>query len=128
MNTHIVDVTGKRLGKIATQIAVLLKGKDKPSYTPNILNKDKIVVINTDNLDIEVKKSKGKMYHRYSGYPGGITSTSLRDLFEKDSRQVLRKAVYGMLPKNKLRNKMLQNLELHKNDPITEENRKKEMN
>lgn len=116
MKTHIIDASGKRLGKLATEVAVLLKGKNKPTFTPNVLNSDKVVIVNTNNLDVDGKKSEKKMYHRYSGYPGGITTTSLKKLFQKDSREVIRKAVYGMLPKNKLRAKMLNNLEMYKND------------
>lgn len=114
MKTQIVDATGKRLGKIATHVAVLLKGKNKASYVPNVVCGDKVVIINIDDLDIDPKKAKGKKYHHYSGYPGGITSITLQKLFKKDSRQVVRKAIYGMLPKNKLRTKMLRNLELYK--------------
>lgn len=120
MKTHIIDVTGKRLGKVATQVAVLLKGKHKASYLPHVYDGDKVVIVNSDQLDIETKKSEVKMYHRYSGYPGGITSISLEKLFKKDSREVVRQAIYGMLPKNRLRKLMLKNLEIHKNNPVSE--------
>lgn len=116
MKTHIIDASGKRLGKLAVEAAVLLKGKNKATFTPNILSGDKVVIINTNNLDVDGKKSEKKMYHRYSGYPGGITTTSLKKLFLKDSREVIRKAVYGMLPKNRLRAKMLNNLRIYKNE------------
>lgn len=125
MKTHIIDVSGKRLGKIATQIAVLLKGKHKASYVPYMISGDKVVVVNADSLDVEGKKAKNKVYFHYSGYPGGITAITLQKQFKKDSREVIRKAIYGMLPKNRLRSKMLNNLEIYKNDPIAEEKRKK---
>lgn len=118
--THIIDVSGKRLGKVATQVVVLLKGKHKASYLPYKYEGDKVVIVNSDHLDIETKKAEVKIYHRYSGYPGGISSISLEKLFKKNSREVVRQAVYGMLPKNRLRRLMLNNLEIHKNNPVSE--------
>lgn len=126
MNTHIIDVSGKRLGKIATQIAILLKGKHKATYLPHVFSGDKVTVINSNDLDIESHKADSKKYFHYSGYPGGISSITLQKLFGKDSRLVIRKAVYGMLPKNRLRRIMLNNLEIYKNDPVSEEKRREE--
>lgn len=128
MKTHIIDVSGKRLGKIATRAAVLLKGKHKPSYLPHIYSGDKVIIVNSDNLDVESHKAGNKKYWHYSGYPGGISSITLGKLFKKNSREVIRKAIYGMLPKNRLRNIMLNNLEIHKNDPVSEKKRVEETN
>lgn len=128
MKTHIIDVSGKRLGKIATRAAVLLKGKHKPSYLPHIYSGDKVIIVNSDNLDVESHKAGSKKYWHYSGYPGGISSITLDKLFKKNSREVIRKAIYGMLPKNRLRNIMLNNLEIHKDDPVSEKKRIEETN
>lgn len=126
MTTQIIDVSGKRLGKIAAEIAVLLKGKHKANYLPNVFSGEKVIVVNSDQLDIEPHKAETKKYFHYSGYPGGISEISLKKLFAKDSRKVIWNAVYGMLPKNKLRNVMLKNLEICKDDPISEKKRRDE--
>lgn len=111
---HLFDARGKVLGRLATQIATILIGKDKVTYAPHIDGGDFVVVINTDGVEVTGNKGEQKIYHRFSGYPGGITSISLNDQMKKDSRKVLWQAVYNMLPKNKLRDKMLTRLLLSK--------------
>lgn len=111
---HLFDARGKVLGRLATQLATILIGKDKVSYAPHIDGGDFVVVINTDGLEVTGNKGEQKIYHRFSGYPGGITSISLNDQMKKDSRKVLWQAVYNMLPKNKLRDRMLTRLLLSK--------------
>lgn len=109
---HLIDVSGQYVGRIATKIARLLMGKQKVTYTPHIDAGDYVVAINTDGLKISGKKADQKIYFHFSGYPGGLSRTPYKDLFKKDSGQVLRNAVWGMLPKNKLRDKKIKRLKL----------------
>jgi large subunit ribosomal protein L13 len=111
---HLFDAQGKVLGRLATEIAGIISGKTKVSYTPHIDGGDFVVVINTDGLQVTGNKREDKMYHHFSGYPGGISSIAFKDQMKKDSRKILYQAVYGMLPKNKLRDKMLVRLRLYK--------------
>lgn len=111
----VIDAQGKILGRLATQAATVLSGKRKVDFAPHIDGGDFVVVINTDGVVATGKKGDQKMYHRFSGYPGGITSISLKDQMKKDSRKVIESAVYGMLPKNKLRDPMMTRLLLYKN-------------
>lgn len=110
---HLFDASGKTLGRLATLVARVLIGKHKVNYAPHIDGGDFAVVINTDNLVVTGNKPKQKIYHRFSGYPSGISSITLGDQMKKDSRKVFWQAVYNMLPKNSLRNKMLRRLLLH---------------
>jgi len=112
---HLFDLDGKVIGRIATEIAKILRGKNKVDFAPNIDGGDFAVVVNSDRLVVTGRKSQGKIYHRFSGYPGGITSTALIDQLKKDSRKIVTDAVYGMLPKNKLRQKMMRRLLVYKN-------------
>jgi len=104
------------LGRMAARIAFILQGKHKCDYSPNADGGDFAVVINSDKTRVSGNKKEKKMYHSFSGYPGGITSRKLKDRIERDSRQVIVEAVYGMLPKNKLRNKMLKRLLVFKDN------------
>lgn len=104
---HLFDATDKVLGRMATEIAKVLRGKNKVDFAPHIDGGDFAVVINSDKIRVAFGKGEKKTYYRFSGYPGGITATKLADQLEKDSRKVVREAVYGMLPKNKLRDRML---------------------
>jgi large subunit ribosomal protein L13 len=113
---HLFDAQGKVLGRLATEIVGVLSGRKKVDFTPHIDAGDFVVVINTDQLIVTGNKQDGKVYHRFSGYPSGITSITFRDQMKKDSRKVLYSAVYGMLPKNKLRDKMTNRLFLYKTD------------
>lgn len=111
---HLFDAQGKVLGRLATEIARVLSGRGKVDFTPHEDNGDFVVVINTDQIIVTGNKKEGKIYHRFSGYPGGITSISFKDQMKKDSTKVLYSAVYGMLPKNKLRDKMTNRLLMYK--------------
>lgn len=113
---YLFDARGKILGRMAVDIAKILSGKSKPDFAPNIDGGDFAVVINSDEVAVTGNKMKGKIYHRFSGYPGGITSISMGDQLKKDSRKVIGNAVFGMLPKNKLRSKMMQRLMIYKNE------------
>jgi large subunit ribosomal protein L13 len=107
---HLFDATDKTPGRMATEIARILRGKNKVDFTPNVDGGDFVVVTNSDNISIAYGKGNKKVYYRFSGYPGGITATKLKEQMEKDSRKVIRDAVYGMLCKNKLRDKMMKRL------------------
>ena len=113
---HLFDLKEKTLGRMATQIAKILSGRDKVTFTPHIDGGDSVVVINSDTLAVTGGKETKKLYHTFSGYPGGIRTLSLEQMKEKDSRKIIREAVYGMLPKNKLRDKMIKRLFIYKDD------------
>ena len=108
--THTVDATGKSLGRLATELAVLLRGKHKATFERHIDNGDVVAVTNIGSVVITGAKREQKKYYRYSGYPGGLSNVTLNDLMEKDPGEALRRAVYGMLPKNKLRPRMIKRL------------------
>ena len=110
---YIIDVSDKVLGRAATQIAALLKGKNKTDYTPHVDGGSGVVVINCDKIRITGRKSGQKVYKRYSGYPSGQRETVYEKMFEKDPKYVVRHAVKGMLPKNKLGARMLKRLKLY---------------
>ena len=112
---HLFDAEGKILGRLATQIALVLRGKNKVDFAPNVDGGDCVVVTNADRLRVTGGKMEGKIYHRFSGYPGGITRTKLKDQMKIDSRKTIQRAVYGMLSKNKLRKKMMTRLFIYKN-------------
>jgi len=99
---YLVDAEGQTLGRLATRIADALRGKDKPTYTPHVDTGDFVVVVNAEKIHVTGNKLDQKMYHRHSGYPGGLRSRPLREQLERRPTEVLRKAVKGMLPRNKL--------------------------
>ncbi len=109
-HTHIIDAKGKTLGRLASQIAILLRGKHKPDFRPHEDKGDFVIVKNVKEIKITGKKMKQKKYYHHSGYPGGLKEVSLEKLFKERPAEVLRKAVWGMLPKNKLRKKMIKRL------------------
>ena len=111
---HLFDAEGKILGRLATEIATVLRGKNKVDFTPHIDGGDCVVVANADKVAVSGNKMKGKIYHHFSGYPGGVTDIALKDQLKKDSRKVIEAAVSGMLCKNKLRDKMLKRLFIYK--------------
>ncbi len=114
IKTHIIDATGESLGRLASKIAKLLIGKQKPGYLPNKDMGDKVVVNNIDHLKFWPKKLKQKKYYRYSGYPGGLKKKTMGELYFKDPADVLWRAVRYMLPKNKLQKLMLKRLIIKK--------------
>jgi large subunit ribosomal protein L13 len=99
---YLVDAEGETLGRLATRIADTLRGKGKPEYTPHVDSGDFVVVVNAEKINVTGKKLDQKLYHRHSGYPGGLRSRSLREQLERRPTEVLRKAVKGMLPRNRL--------------------------
>ncbi|MBN1317616.1 MAG: 50S ribosomal protein L13 [Anaerolineales bacterium] len=110
---YIVDAQGKTLGRIASKIALVLKGKHKPEYMPHIDTGDFVIVINAEKIHVTGKKMDDKFYYRHSGYPGGLTSISLRNQLERFPTRVVQYAVRGMLPKNRLGRKMLSKLKVY---------------
>lgn len=112
-NWYEIDAEGKILGKIATEIAVRLMGKHKPSYTPHVDGGDFVVVVNADKFAVTGKKMLDKKYYRHSGYPGGLKVRSLEEMLEKKPTEVIRKAVERMLPKNKLGSQMIGRLKIY---------------
>jgi large subunit ribosomal protein L13 len=109
----IVDAEGKTLGRLATQIADRLRGKTKAQYTPHVDTGDFVVVVNAEKIAVTGKKLDEKMYYRHSGYPGGLKERSLRDQLERQPTEVLRKAVKGMLPRNRLGRQQLTKLKIY---------------
>ena len=112
--THTIDVTDKVLGRLASEIAILLRGKQKPDFVPYKDMGDIVVIKNIRKIKITGKKIEKKIYYRYSGYPGGLKEIPLKRLFKTKPEEVLKKAVYGMLPKNKLRSKQIKRLQFIK--------------
>ena len=100
---HLIDANGQILGEVATKISNILIGKNKPEFTPNQNWGDKVVVVNAEKIKVTGKKMVDKKYIHYTGYPGGLRSENLESLLSRRPTEVLRKAVSGMLPKNKLR-------------------------
>lgn len=113
---YIIDAKGQTLGRLATQIATILKGKNKVDFVPHLDNGDYVVVTNCDKFLVTGNKMEDKMYHRHTGYLGGLKSISLADLLKKKPSKPLEFAVSGMLPKNKLRKEMLSRLKLFTGD------------
>ena len=110
---YVIDASEASLGRVATQIATLLTGKGKPMFTHHIDCGDYVIVVNSDNLVVTGNKLEDKMYYRHSHYPGGLSEIQLKDKMAKDSREVIVKAVRGMLPANKLRPERLARLKVY---------------
>lgn len=107
---HTIDATGKSMGKIAVQAALILRGKEKPGYVPYKNMGDAVLIKNVSKMRITGKKLEQKKYYRHSGYPGGLREITLKALLVKNPSEALKKAVYGMLPPNKLRRIQIQKL------------------
>ena len=112
-NWYVVDAQGKTLGRLATQIADVLRGKRKPTYTPHIDTGDFVVVVNAEKISVTGKKLSDKRYYRHSGYPGGLRSISYGALLAKSPERMVEKAIRGMLPKNTLGRQMLSKLKVY---------------
>jgi large subunit ribosomal protein L13 len=110
---YVVDAQGKTLGRLATQIANVLRGKRKPTYTPHVDVGDFVIVVNAEKVAVTGDKREKKLYWRHSGYPGGIRSRTLGDLLEKRPEEVIRRAVKGMLPRNRLARQQLRKLKVY---------------
>jgi large subunit ribosomal protein L13 len=112
-NWLLVDANGQTLGRMSTQIADALRGKRKPTYTPHIDTGDFVVVINAEKISVTGKKLEDKRYYRHSGYPGGLKSRTLQEMLDRQPEEVIRKAVKGMLPRNRLARKQLTKLKIY---------------
>jgi large subunit ribosomal protein L13 len=112
-NWLLVDANGQTLGRLATQIADALRGKTKPEYTPHCDTGDFVVVVNAEKIAVTGNKRADKKYYRHTGYPGGIKERSLNDMLERRPEEVIRKAVKGMLPRNRLARKQLTKLKVY---------------
>jgi large subunit ribosomal protein L13 len=110
---HVIDAEGAVLGRLATEVATLLRGKHKPIWAPHVDTGDHVVVVNAAKLDVSPRKAGAKTYYRHSGYPGGLRKESLGHLLERDPERVVRLAVRGMLPKGPLGRAMLKKLKVY---------------
>ena len=110
---HVIDADGAVLGRLATEVANLLRGKHKAIWAPHLDTGDHVIVINASKLDINPRKAEAKLYRRHSGYPGGLRSESLEHLLARDPEKVVRNAVRGMLPKGPLGRLMLKKLRVY---------------
>jgi large subunit ribosomal protein L13 len=110
---YLVDAQGKTLGRLASEIAKILRGKHKPTFTPHLDTGDYVVVVNAEKIHVTGNRLDEKRYYRYSGYPGGLKSVPLRELLEKHPTRAIRYAVKGMLPKNRLGRAMIKKLKVY---------------
>jgi large subunit ribosomal protein L13 len=110
---YIVDADGQTLGRLATRIADRLRGKGKPQFTPHIDTGDFIVVVNAERIAVTGNKLDDKLYHRHSGYPGGLKTRTLREQLDRRPNEVLRKAVWGMIPHTKLGRRQITKLKIY---------------
>ena len=130
---YVVDAEGQTLGRLATRVADTLRGKGKPEYTPHVDTGDFVVVVNAEKIRVTGNKLDQKLYYRHSGYPGGLRSRTLREQLDRRPTEVLRKAVKGMLPRNKLASAQIGKLKIYAGpehphsaqspEPLTLENR-----
>ena len=112
-NWLLVDAEGQTLGRLATQLADALRGKRKPTYTPHVDTGDFVVVINAEKIAVTGKKLEQKMYYKHSGYPGGLRERTLQEQLDRQPTEVLRKAVKGMLPRNRLARQQITKLKIY---------------
>jgi len=110
---YVVDAESKTLGRLATQIADVLRGKGKPAYTAHVDTGDFVIVVNAEKIHVTGQKLDQKIYYRHSGYPGGLRTRTLREQLERRPEEVIRKAVRGMLPKNRLAAAQLKKLKVY---------------
>jgi len=110
---YVVDADGQTLGRLATQIADTLRGKRKPQYTPHVDTGDFVIVVNAEKIRVTGNKLDQKRYYRHSGYPGGLRSRTLREQLDRRPTEVLRVAVKGMLPKNRLARQQITKLKIY---------------
>jgi len=112
-NWYVIDAEGKTLGRMATEIAHRLRGKHKPEYTPHVDTGDYIVVVNAEKVSVTGKKTTDKLYHRHSGYPGGLKTRTFNEMVEKAPEDIITLAVKGMMPRTPLGRAMLRKLKVY---------------
>ena len=110
----LLDADNQVLGRFASQVAQILRGKHRPNYAPNLYMGDAVIIVNADKIRLTGNKADSKKYFSHSGYPGGVKFTNYKDLMKNDSDKVLLKAIKGMLPKNRLGNEILTHLRIYK--------------
>jgi large subunit ribosomal protein L13 len=110
---HVVDADGEVLGRLASRVAQVLRGKHKPTFTPHLDCGDHVVIVNAAKVEVTGKKAEQKIWHRHSGYPGGLRAVPFLRLFEETPEKAVEKAVRGMLPKNKLGRQMARKLRVY---------------
>jgi large subunit ribosomal protein L13 len=109
---YVIDAEGKTLGRLASEIASILRGKKKPIYTPHVDTGDYVIVVNSEKVEVTGKKRKEKIYKRHTGYPGGLRETTFEKLLEKHPEDIIRHAVKGMMPNGKLGRQMYKKLKV----------------
>ncbi|NLJ79372.1 MAG: 50S ribosomal protein L13 [Tissierellia bacterium] len=124
---HVIDAEGKVLGRLATEIATLLRGKHKPIYTPHVDTGDFVIVINADKIKLTGKKLEQKQYRYHTGYPGGLKAVPYRRLMDRSPERVIQLAVKGMMPKNRLGRQMLKKLKVYRGSDHRHEAQQPEM-
>jgi large subunit ribosomal protein L13 len=112
-NWYVVDASGQTLGRLATQVANALRGKRKPTYTPHVDVGDFVIVVNAERIQVTGNKRNDKRYYRHSGYPGGLKSRTLQEMLDRRPEEVIRRAVKGMLPRNRIGRKQLTKLKVY---------------
>ena len=110
---YVVDASGETLGRLASRIAHVLRGKHKPTFTPHLDLGDHVIVVNAEKVAVTGRKEERKVYYRHTGYPGGLRTTTYREMMEKHPERVIRKAVRGMLPHNVLGRQTLKKLRVY---------------
>jgi large subunit ribosomal protein L13 len=110
---HIVDAEGKTVGRLATKVAMTLMGKDKPQFTPHADSGDFVIVVNAEKVNFTGKKWNQKTYYRHTGYPGGLKSITAENLLKLKPQEIIKKAVWGMLPKNKWQDRLIKRLKIY---------------
>ena len=110
---HLIDAEGQTLGRLATEIARLLRGKNKPQYTPHIDTGDFVVVVNAEGVVVTGKKAEQKVYRRHTGYPGGLREMSYEVMLERKPTEILRRAVKGMMPRTRLGRQQIRKLKIY---------------
>jgi len=110
---HVIDAEGQTLGRLASEIARLLRGKNKAQYTPHVDTGDFVVVVNAEKVVVTGRKAEQKVYRRHTGYPGGLKETSYEQMLARKPTEILRKAVHGMMPRTRLARKQFKKLKIY---------------
>jgi len=110
---YVIDAAERPLGRLATQVATLLRGKHRPEYSPHLCLGDHVIVVNAEKIHLSGNKRTGKRYYRYSGYPSGLKVRTLQEVMDRDATKVVRMAVKGMLPGNRLGRRLLKHLKVY---------------
>ena len=110
---YVVDAEGKTLGRLATEVARLLRGKTKPQYTPHVDTGDFVIVVNADRVNVTGRKAEQKLYRRHTGYPGGLKEVTYEQMMDRKPTEIVRKAVYGMMPKTRLARQQFKKLKIY---------------